>query len=123
MSLAISGILLRTTPASAAPAVKEAPPEIDFGLQQLKLPEDKVFPQGEGSPGVVTFRHASHLDLKQPDCSFCHAQRFAILKSNLVTSRPDKKTDLHREERCGGCHDGQKSFSVKEDCQLCHQAG
>ena len=29
--------------------------------------------------------------------------------------------DLHSDQFCGACHNGEKSFSVKEDCQLCHQ--
>ena len=123
MSLAVSGIFLRPPQASAASLAIEEPLSIDGGLKQLRLPDDIVFPQGEGSLGMVTFRHASHIDMKRPDCSFCHTQRFAILKSSLTSPRLDKKTDMHREDQCGGCHDGQKSFSTKEDCQLCHQGG
>jgi c(7)-type cytochrome triheme protein len=121
MALAVSGILMRPTPvAISASGNVEASSLVD-GLQHLKLPDDIVFPQGEGSPGVVTFRHASHVDLNRPDCSECHAQRFAILKLSPASSRLDKKIDMHREDRCGSCHDGKKSFSTKEDCQLCHQ--
>lgn len=83
----------------------------------FKMPEDVNFPTAEGSPGPVTFRHGSHLDAKQARCAPCHSGQFSLLTS----SRRATSRDFHSRQLCGACHDGQKSFNVAEDCQLCHQ--
>jgi c(7)-type cytochrome triheme protein len=69
----------------------------------------------------VTFRHSSHLDLKQANCTPCHADRFRILKVRAPSATSAAARDFHSDQFCGACHNGEKSFSVKEDCQLCHQ--
>ena len=84
------------------------------------MPPDITLPTSEASPGVVTFRHSSHLDAKQANCAECHVQRFRILKVHVPTATTPGARDLHSEKFCGACHNGEKSFSVKEDCQLCH---
>jgi len=28
--------------------------------------------------------------------------------------------EMHDGRRCGMCHDGNISFSVEEDCEICH---
>ena len=85
------------------------------------MPPDITIPTAEASPGVVTFRHSSHLDAKQANCALCHTQRFRILKVNVSTPVSAPARDFHGDQSCGACHNGEKSFSVKEDCQLCHQ--
>ena len=37
-------------------------------VQDLKLPADYVFPEGEDSPGKVAFRHTTHVDDEDPNC-------------------------------------------------------
>ncbi|HEX2523850.1 MAG TPA: Ni/Fe-hydrogenase cytochrome b subunit, partial [Terriglobia bacterium] len=86
----------------------------------FKAPADVLFPMAVTSPGPVTFRHSSHLDLKQPSCMLCHSERFRILKVSAAPATPTAARDFHSDWLCGSCHDGEKSFSVKEDCQLCH---
>ena len=66
--------------AAAAPAVLAA------GALP-NLPKDKALPQGDGSPGVVTFRHASHVDAARPDCTTCHPTLFPIVRTASPVSR------------------------------------
>jgi c(7)-type cytochrome triheme protein len=92
-----------------------------FADRYFTMPPDVTFPTAETSPGSVTFRHSSHLDLKQANCASCHADRFRILKVRAPSATSAAARDLHSDQFCGACHNGEKSFSVKEDCQLCHQ--
>ncbi len=125
VALGYSGFRYRASP-SANVGMSVRRPELSRGLEQFKITPDLTFPQTGESPGLVTFRHSSHVDLKQPNCRECHLKQFKILRSQLSVPAGasagtiDSKRDMHAEERCGGCHNGQKSFSVKEDCQLCH---
>jgi c(7)-type cytochrome triheme protein len=119
LALGYSGLRHRSPPAIVSAANVKA--EISHGLSRFTVPADLTLPQGKDSPGQVTFRHSSHVDSNQPSCIVCHTQRFRILKSLQVSSSVSR-SDMHTEEHCGGCHNGQKSFSVKEDCELCHSA-
>jgi c(7)-type cytochrome triheme protein len=91
-----------------------------FADRHFTMPADITLPRADTSPGVVTFRHSSHLDAKQPNCTQCHVQHFRILKMNVRTGETAGPRDLHSEQFCGSCHNGQKSFSVQEDCNVCH---
>jgi len=84
------------------------------------MPADISFPKAESSPGQVTFRHSSHVDAKQAQCLVCHQERFRLLKASAPATRAG--LDLHSDPFCGACHNGEKSFNVKEDCQNCHEA-
>jgi c(7)-type cytochrome triheme protein len=103
---------------SASKAALSPPTSAD---QYFTMPPDITLPTAEASPGLVTFRHSSHLDAKQANCTQCHVQRFRILKANVRSPATPGARDLHNAQFCGACHDGETSFSVKEDCQLCHQ--
>jgi c(7)-type cytochrome triheme protein len=92
-----------------------------FAGRYFIMPPDVTLPSTEASPGEVTFRHSSHLDAKQANCAQCHNQRFRILKASMHRPATAGARDLHSAQFCGACHDGEKSFSVKQDCQLCHQ--
>jgi c(7)-type cytochrome triheme protein len=105
----------RESPVSAA---LSPPPRM--GERYFTMPPDIAFPQAESSPGQVTFRHSSHVDATEPLCLTCHQQRFRLLKANALATGTGR--DLHSEQFCGLCHNGEKSFSVKEDCQSCHEA-
>lgn len=105
------------TVAASKPAL--SPP--GFAGRYFTMPPDIILPTTEASPGEVTFRHSSHLDPKQANCTPCHAQRFRILKVNVPPTTTAGARDLHSDQFCGACHNGEKSFSVKEDCQPCHQ--
>jgi c(7)-type cytochrome triheme protein len=85
-----------------------------------RLPTDYVFARSEGSPGAVTFSHASHVDEKKPACLSCHPRVFRITE----TGRPaDKERIQHARMEagaaCGACH-GKTAFGF-DSCDTCHR--
>lgn len=94
------------------------------GLAQTlpRLPEDYVFPQGDGSPGKVTFSHASHFDRRHPDCTVCHPALFKILQKGSPTQGvPIRHSSMEAGRACGACHDGKASFGL-DNCDVCHRS-
>ncbi|HXK60110.1 MAG TPA: Ni/Fe-hydrogenase cytochrome b subunit [Acidobacteriota bacterium] len=89
-------------------------PDISRGVTELHL-SDVDFISSPDSPGKVTFRHGSHVDFDRPACADCHSGRFSMLSRSSLEG-----VDMHDEQHCGACHDGQKSFSVTDDCSSCH---
>ncbi len=87
------------------------------------LPKDKALPQGDGSPGVVTFRHDSHVDASRPDCTVCHTKLFPIVKRTASSAAPAaiRHADMENGKSCGSCHDGKSAHGL-DDCGTCHQA-
>jgi c(7)-type cytochrome triheme protein len=87
-----------------------------------KLPKDKALPQSSDSPGVVTFRHATHVDAGRPDCTTCHPKLFTITSDHVSTgSMPMiKHADMESGKACGSCHDGKKAHGL-DDCTTCHE--
>ncbi len=79
-------------------------------------PKPLVFPQGEASPGPVTFRHDTHSGGKA-GCVACHPRPFAVKRS---ASPPG--TAMHEAEGCGRCHDGTGAFDLaaEDACARCH---
>jgi c(7)-type cytochrome triheme protein len=70
--------------------------------------------------GKVEFSHYQHLEILGKDCVLCHNQVFHV--------DPKKNPDFSMEEMeegksCGACHNGDKAFSVAEDCDSCHIEG
>lgn len=84
-----------------------------------KLPQPLSMPQTGDSPGVVTFRHDSHVDSKSPGCLTCHPKRFSIL-GRSADKKPAaiKHATMEKGEACGACH-GKQAFGF-EDCTSCH---
>ncbi len=84
-----------------------------------RLPKDLPLAKSPDSPGVVTFRHESHVDDKKPACLACHPRRFGILgrqaeeKREVVTH-----AGMEKGQACGACH-GKAAFGF-EDCSMCH---
>lgn len=86
-----------------------------------RLPEDYVFPQGEGSPGRVTFSHVTHIDQKKPDCTACHPALFKILeKGSSAQNGAMRHSSMEQGRQCGACHDGRAAFGL-DTCELCHR--
>lgn len=87
------------------------------------LPKEKTLPQGDGSPGVVTFRHDSHVDASRPDCTTCHPTLFPIVKRTASSAAPAaiRHADMEKGKSCGSCHDGKSAHGL-DDCGTCHQA-
>ncbi len=121
IGLAYSGIRLRPLPPDLA---KAAAVEVDMsrGLEHFNAPPDLVFPKSEESPGVVTFRHSTHVDATSPNCTTCHNSQFKMLKISMQPPPNATRWDMHNEQRCGACHNGEKAFSLKEadNCATCH---
>jgi c(7)-type cytochrome triheme protein len=87
-----------------------------------RLPKDGTLPQGDGSPGKVTFSHASHVDSEKPRCTACHPIGFSILQRvSQVKTRPAITHDgmEKRGASCGACH-GKTAFGFA-DCSNCHR--
>jgi c(7)-type cytochrome triheme protein len=90
------------------------------GAALPRLPADFAFPQSEGSPGQVTFSHATHVDARAPSCLGCHPARFAILeKGRAVGLRAVTHEAMEKGAACGSCH-GKEAFGF-ESCELCHK--
>lgn len=66
--------------------------------------------------GTVIFSHEVHTGMYK--CSECHPDIFIPKhgKNPVVTMEKMEKGDS-----CGTCHDGGTAFSVKENCENCHQ--
>jgi c(7)-type cytochrome triheme protein len=86
----------------------------------LRLPADYIFPQGDGSPGAVTFSHATHVDGRSPACVACHPTRFAMLRAGTATGLPAlRHQDMEKGQACGACH-GKQAFGF-DSCEMCHK--
>ncbi len=87
-----------------------------------KLPGDFVFPQGDGSPGKVTFSHASHVDDKHPACTGCHPALFRILESGATADGSRiVHASMEAKRQCCACHDDARAFGLTQ-CDLCHRS-
>ena len=86
-----------------------------------KLPADHVLTQGDGSPGKVTFSHASHVDTAKPNCVVCHPSRFRILEAGKTASgEPIRHQQMEAGAACGACH-GKGAFGF-DSCDTCHKS-
>jgi c(7)-type cytochrome triheme protein len=64
--------------------------------------------------GLVTFSHSLH----GLNCEGCHPKIF-IKKNN---SNKATMEEMEQGKSCGSCHNGDKAFTVKENCLKCHDA-
>jgi len=67
----------------------------------------------------VVFSHEKHVSEKGLKCTGCHYQIFQMAQGSY-------KMDMARINKgdfCGKCHNGQKSFDVKDEknCTRCHK--
>lgn len=69
--------------------------------------------------GQVVFSHDKHVSGKGLKCTGCHYQIFQMQQGSYKMDM-DKIT---KGDFCGKCHNGQKSFDVKEqsNCGKCHK--
>lgn len=86
------------------------------------LPKDIALPQGPDSPGVVIFRHETHVDAARPDCTTCHPTLFPILRRTASSAAPAaiRHADMDKGKSCGSCHDGKSAHGL-DDCGTCHR--
>ncbi len=67
----------------------------------------------------VVFSHEKHVTEKGLKCTGCH---YAIFQMQQGSYKMDM-SKLTKGEFCGKCHNGQKSFDVKDqkNCGKCHK--
>ena len=65
--------------------------------------------------GNVRFSHKLHIG--NYSCSECHPRLYLPGKGNAAVSMAGMET----RKSCGACHDGASAFTVKENCEKCHQ--
>ena len=66
--------------------------------------------------GKVVFSHEVHTGMF--GCGECHPGLFV---PDQKKNRHFTMEDMENGEACGACHDGSTAFSVKENCDSCHQ--
>lgn len=86
------------------------------------LPAPMAYPKQRKSPGVVTFRHETHVDPnKGPECAVCHDRLFEILRDGTLDLEAVDKDAMEKGENCAVCHDGRQAFGLKRHCRECHE--
>jgi c(7)-type cytochrome triheme protein len=78
--------------------------------------KDEVILKSDAT-GKVVFSHYNHLDAVGHNCPTCHNKIF-----NIVPEKNPAFTmaDMEKGQACGACHNGERAFSVKENCATCH---
>lgn len=64
--------------------------------------------------GKVTFVGAKHTG-KGMHCSNCHMEVFYVSRSSQIT-----RADHKRKQYCFVCHDGERAFASRSNCDRCH---
>lgn len=67
----------------------------------------------------VVFSHETHVKSKGLKCTGCHYQVFQMTSGSYKMDM----NKLTKGDFCGKCHNGQKSFDVKDvrNCAKCHK--
>lgn len=67
----------------------------------------------------VVFSHDIHVNVKGLKCTGCHYHVFQMTKGSYKM----EMSKLTKGDFCGKCHNGQKSFDVKDpkNCSKCHK--
>ena len=90
-----------------------------LAAEPMKLPADFALEGAEGSPGKVTFRHASHVDPRKPACVVCHPRVFRILEAGKTSDGERvQHGQMENGRQCGLCH-GKSAFGL-DRCDACH---
>lgn len=66
------------------------------------------------------FDHFAH-QAKNPDCRTCHDILFKMERGSSDSNRRLTSESMAKGKYCGGCHNGESAFSVKENCDTCHK--
>lgn len=78
---------------------------------------DRVFKPKGMKP--VFFSHENHVNVRGAKCSACHYHAFQMSQESYEMNM-DK---LNKGQFCGICHNGERSFDVKDkaNCEKCHK--
>lgn len=66
--------------------------------------------------GNVVYSHELHVTKTKQKCSDCHYKIFRMAKLQKQATM----ADMQNGRSCGVCHNGQKAFAVKANCNKCH---
>lgn len=88
-----------------------------MAVAQMAGGGDLTFKPQNAKP--VIFSHALHVNVKELKCSACHNHTFLM-------SKDSDKMDMSKITKgqfCGHCHNGERSFDVKDkaNCERCHK--
>lgn len=116
------GLLTFSSRSEATPQATAAAEAPAAQAGDLELPEPFTFPQTGDSPGQVTFNHESHVDVDAPNCAGCHQATWSLrVSGHPLSGEAVGHAAFEKGRLCGACHDGEKAFSMQDDCTLCHQ--
>ncbi|MEK7703898.1 MAG: c(7)-type cytochrome triheme domain-containing protein, partial [Myxococcota bacterium] len=87
----------------------------------MKVSPPYAFALGQGSPGVVTFTHESHLDYADDGCKTCHRRDFSLRRAGQAHSGAVTMARMEKGELCGRCHNDSMAFGVTDHCDRCHK--
>jgi c(7)-type cytochrome triheme protein len=70
----------------------------------------------KGAANVV-YSHDVHVTKLGNKCTECHYRYFKMSTQQHRATM----AEMQAGKSCGACHNGQKAFSVKENCSKCHK--
>jgi c(7)-type cytochrome triheme protein len=78
---------------------------------------DITFKAKDAKP--VFFSHAKHVEGENKKCSACHYAVFQMQKNSYAMDM----SKINKGMFCGSCHNGERSFDVKDkaSCVKCHK--
>jgi c(7)-type cytochrome triheme protein len=78
---------------------------------------DKLFKPAGIKP--VFFSHEQHVNVRGAKCSACHYHAFQMSEGSYNMDMEK----LNKGKFCGICHNGERSFDVKDkaNCDKCHK--
>ena len=78
---------------------------------------DKLFKPKGVKP--VFFSHEQHVNVRGAKCSACHYHAFKMSEESYYINMEK----LNKGQFCGICHNGERSFDVKDkaSCVRCHK--
>lgn len=83
----------------------------------LAVPSGKTLEYVKSSLGMVKFDGTLHKDAGLK-CGECHVDGvFPKMKQGTVTITMD---EIYAGKQCGVCHNGQRAFEAKGNCERCH---
>lgn len=83
----------------------------------VAVPPGKMLDFSQSSMGTVTFSGQIHKDAGVK-CMECHNKdMFPKMKKGTVEI---KMADIYAGKYCGLCHNGQRAFEAKSNCNRCH---
>ncbi len=66
--------------------------------------------------GNVVYSHDTHVTRVGLKCTDCHYKIFKMAELQHQATM----ADMQNGSSCGACHNGQRAFTVKMNCNRCH---